>query len=177
MNDDAGPPLIRPGVPADARAVLALLDGATRWLVEHGRTAQWGSASASADPRRRRQADEWAAGDGLHLAIRDGRPVGALVVGAAPPHIPAAGEPELYVNLLVTDRAYAGLGIGARLLAHAELIARERRLGLLRVDCYAGSEGALVRYYERQGFTATQPFTVDLPDRRWPGQLLERRLS
>jgi hypothetical protein len=30
----------------------------------------------------------------------------------------------------------------------------------LRVDCWAGGEGALVRYYEAAGFTATTRFTV-----------------
>jgi GNAT superfamily N-acetyltransferase len=93
------------------------------------------------------------------------------------PYVPSTAEPELYVNLLVTSRAHSGRGIGGRLLTHAELIARERGVDLLRVDCYAGDDGALVRYFEGQGFTATRPFTVDLPERRWPGQLLERRLA
>jgi hypothetical protein len=39
------------------------------------------------------------------------------------------------------------------------------------VDCYAGGDGALVRWYESAGFTRTQAFEV----RGWPGQLLERR--
>jgi hypothetical protein len=51
-------------------------------------------------------------------------------------------------------------------------IARERGAHLLRVDCYAGGDRALVRYYERQGFTATDPFAVG----EWPGQVLEERL-
>ncbi|ATL32794.1 hypothetical protein KY5_7776 [Streptomyces formicae] len=34
--------------------------------------------------------------------------------------IPPAGEPELYVRLLISDRRRTGLGIGAALLAHAE---------------------------------------------------------
>ncbi|NJP32544.1 GNAT family N-acetyltransferase [Micromonospora thermarum] len=92
--------------------------------------------------------------------------------------MPPATEPELYVNLLVTDRAYAGHGIGGRLLAHAADLARERRLDLLRVDCYAGGDGALVRWYERQGFTRTETFTVERPGREpWPGQVLARRLG
>ena len=82
------------------------------------------------------------------------------------------------VNLLITDRAQAAAGIGGQLLAHAATLARERGLGLLRVDCYAGGDGALVRWYERQGFTAIDPFTVERPGREpWPGQVLVRRLT
>ncbi|MEW2375132.1 GNAT family N-acetyltransferase [Micromonospora sp. NPDC047812] len=169
---------LRPGGLTDAPAVLRLLDDATAWLVARGRTGQWGTEPASTDPRRIQQAEEWATGGGLWLATLDERPVGALVVGAATAYVPPATEPELYVNLLVTDRAHAGSGIGGRLLAHAAELARERGLGLLRVDCYAGGDGALVRWYERQGFTATDPFTVERPGRDpWPGQVLARRLT
>jgi GNAT superfamily N-acetyltransferase len=169
---------IRPGGPDDAATVLGLLDRATAWLVAHGRTGQWGTEPASTDPRRIGQADAWAASGGLHLAVLGDTPVGALVVGAATDCVPPATEPELYVNLLVTDRAHAGLGIGARLLEHAAELARARGLGLLRVDCYGGDDRALVRFYEDCGFTATEPFTVVRPGREpWPGQVLARRLD
>ncbi|WBB71689.1 GNAT family N-acetyltransferase [Micromonospora sp. WMMD1128] len=169
---------VRPGRPGDAPAVLRLFDSAIAWLAERGRTGQWGVDPASTDPRRIDQADAYAAGDGLWFAEIDGTEVGALVVGAATEYVPPATEPELYVNLLVTDRAYAGLGIGARLLAHAADLARERGLGLLRVDCYRSPDRALVRFYEGCGFTATDPFTVERPGRTpWPGQVLARRLD
>ncbi|WDZ82127.1 GNAT family N-acetyltransferase [Micromonospora cathayae] len=169
---------IQPGTPADDRTILRLLDDAMAWLAARGRTGQWGSTPASADPRRLAQARTWADSGGLWLAMLAGQPVGALVVGRATDHIPPADEPELYVNLLVTDRAYAGLGIGGRLLDHAGELAGAAGVGLLRVDCYAGDDGALVRFYERQGFTPTEPFTVRRPDRDpWPGQVLARRLD
>ncbi|GIG92835.1 GNAT family N-acetyltransferase [Plantactinospora endophytica] len=169
--------VVRPGGAGDVAAVLALLDGATRWLVERGRTGQWGSTPHSGNPRRIAQVRRWAADGALYLAELAGRPVGAIVVGTAVPHVPPATEPELYVNLLVTDRAQAGRRIGARLLEYAEDLARAAGVDLLRVDCYAGDDGALIRYYESQGFTVTEPFTVPLADRQWPGQVLERRLS
>ncbi|MEU0548825.1 GNAT family N-acetyltransferase [Micromonospora sp. NPDC005979] len=169
---------IRPGGPDDALAVLRLLDVATAWLMERGRTGQWGTRQPSTDAGQIARAEEWAASGGLHLAMRGDRPVGALVVGAATEHVPPATEPELYVRLLVTDRAYAGLGIGARLLEHAAEVARARGLGLLRVDCYGGDDRALVRFYEGCGFTPTEPFTVVRSGREpWPGQLLVRRLD
>ncbi|KXK58966.1 GCN5 family acetyltransferase [Micromonospora rosaria] len=168
---------ISPGGAGDAGTVLRLLDAATAWLVAQGRSSQWGSAPASTDPRRLAQVRQWTGGNGLHLARFGEHPVGALVVGAATEHVPPATEPELYVNLLVTDRAYAGLGIGARLLAHAAGLAQAAGVRLLRVDCYAGDDRALVRWYERQGFTATDRFVVPRPGRPgWPGQVLVRRL-
>ncbi|RKN39327.1 GNAT family N-acetyltransferase [Micromonospora endolithica] len=175
MTDDVIP---RQGGPADAPTVLRLLDDATAWLGARGRTGQWGAEPASTDPRRVAQADAWAAGGGLWLAMIGDRAVGALVVGAATAYVPPPTEPELYVNLLVTDRAYAGRGIGGRLLAHAARLARDRGVRLVRVDCYAGDDQALVRWYERQGYTPTDRFTVPREGRSpWPGQVLTRRLS
>ena len=169
---------IRPGGPGDAPTLLRLLDSATAWLAELGRTDQWGTEPASIDPRRIAQAEEWAAGDGLYLAEIDATVAGALVVGAATNYVPPATEPELYVNLLVTDRAYAGRGVGAALLAYAAELARERGVGLLRVDCFRSPDRALVRFYESCGFTATEPFVVERPGRpTWTGQVLERRVG
>jgi GNAT superfamily N-acetyltransferase len=88
-------------------------------------------------------------------------------------YVPAAGEPELYVNLLVTSRRQRGRGVGAALIGQALAEAAERGLDLIRVDCFAGDDGKLVRYYESVGFTPVQEFTVG----EWPGQLLELRLS
>jgi ribosomal protein S18 acetylase RimI-like enzyme len=168
----AAPARVRPGGLDDVPAVLALLDGATRWLVERGRTGQWGTEPHSANPRRLATLRSWAPLGHLHLAEIEGRCAGALVVGAAPEYVPAAGGPELYVNLLVTAREHAGLGLGGLLLDHARALAVRRGLPLLRVDCYAGDDRALVRWYERQGFTPTEPFTVG----SWPGQVLEQRI-
>jgi GNAT superfamily N-acetyltransferase len=163
---------ITPGGPDDVGTVLALLDDATAWLVEIGRTGQWGTQPRSANPRGVAQITEWAETGRLHLAHVDGEVAGALAVGDAMPYVPPATEPELYVNLLVTGRAFAGRGVGARLLDHARAIARERGAHQLRVDCYGGDDRALVRYYERQGFTATDVFAVG----EWPGQILVERL-
>ncbi|MBO4210141.1 GNAT family N-acetyltransferase [Micromonospora echinofusca] len=169
---------MRPGGPDDAPHVLRLLDDATAWLVARGRTGQWGTEPASTDPRRVAQAQEYAASGGLYLAVLGDRPVGALVVGATVEYVPPVDEPELFVRLLVTDRAYAGRDIGGRLLAYAAELTRAAGIGLLRVDCYAGDDGALVRWYERAGFTRTERFTVARPGRPpWPGQVLARRLA
>ncbi len=168
---------VRTGEEADVPVVLALLDGAVRWLVERGHVGQWGTEPQSTNPRRIVTITQWAGDGSLYLACLDQQPVGALAVGAAPAYVPAVDEPELYVNLLVTDRALAGRGIGRRLLTHAREIARTRGVGLLRMDCYSGDDRTLVRYYEQEGFSATDPFTVELPAGPWPGQVLEQRLD
>lgn len=87
--------------------------------------------------------------------------------------IKPAEQPERYVRLLVSDRRYAGRGIGAALLAHAADETRRAGVSLLRVDCWAGSGGDLVAYYERNGFTPTDSFLAGA----WPGQVLERRIG
>ncbi|MFY1695266.1 MULTISPECIES: GNAT family N-acetyltransferase [unclassified Solwaraspora] len=169
----------RVGTESDVPAVLALIDDAVRWLAEQGRTGQWGTEPQSTNPRRIAMVTGWARESGLVLACVPGdgeRVVGALAVGVARSYVPPVNEPELYVNLLVTDRGWAGRGIGGALLDEARRIAVDRRATLLRVDCYAGGDRALVRYYERAGFTAAEPFTIDQPGGPWPGQILSQRI-
>jgi GNAT superfamily N-acetyltransferase len=163
---------IRAGRPRDAAAVPAMLDGAVRWLVAHGRQEQWGAEPFSAKPDRVVLVQQWATGGGLRIAEADGAPAGAMVLGAAPSYVPAVSEPELYVQLLVTARSHAGRGIGRVLLGHAQAEAAARGAALLRVDCWAGGDGGLVRYYQAAGFTPTVRFTVD----DWQGQVLEQRI-
>ncbi len=62
--------------------------------------------------------------------------------------------------------------MGATLLAHAAAETRRKNVSLLRVDCFAGSEGRLIAYYEKQGFTRTNTFAVG----DWQGQILEQRV-
>jgi GNAT superfamily N-acetyltransferase len=109
----------------------------------------------------------WLASTGRRSGRRAGRGDG---LGEAPAYVLAADAPEVYVLLLVTSRAHAGRGVGAALLDHAHAEAVERGATRLRVDCWAGGDGALVRYYEAAGFMATARFTVG----DWEGQLLER---
>ncbi|WP_067500495.1 GNAT family N-acetyltransferase [Actinoplanes sp. TFC3] len=165
--------MIRPGTDADVTAVLRLLDMATAWLSSQGRTGQWGTQAQSTDPRRIAQVQGYVTHDGLWIAADADAVTGALAVGAAGSGIPPVEEPELFIRLLVTDRTRGGSGIGTALLDHARRLALSAGAGLLRVDCYAGDDQKLVRYYEGQGFTRTTTF------RRgdWPGQVLEQRLA
>ena len=168
--------VIRPGGPEDADAVLSLLDAAVVWLNARGNTEQWGTQPWTADPNRVDRIRTLCS-NGLWLAELDGEPVGALAVSGRPgPGVPTVAEPELYVNLLVTSRAHQGQGIGTALLDHARELAGQRGVKLLRVDCFGGRDGALIRVYERAGFTRSATFTVTVRGAEWPGQVLELRL-
>ncbi|MCW2872190.1 MAG: family N-acetyltransferase [Streptomyces oryziradicis] len=165
---------IRPGGEEDIPLILAMLDGAVEWLVAHGRSGQWGTEPWSARPAGVKRVGEIVCAGTPWIAEIDGVPAGTITLsGEAAPYVPAAEEPEVYVHLLVTDRRYAGRGVGSALLAHAREETRRLGIGLLRVDCYAGSEGRLVDYYRRNGFVPVQPFTVGA----WPGQLLAQRVT
>jgi GNAT superfamily N-acetyltransferase len=111
---------------------------------------------------------------GLTVAEVGDSLVGALdVTEESPWYAPVTEEPGLYVMILLTSRRFMGQGIGTALLDHARADCLARGRSLLRVDCWAGGQGQLVRYYETAGFTATEPFDRD----GWPGQLLIERLG
>ncbi|KAJ5382964.1 hypothetical protein N7517_000875 [Penicillium concentricum] len=99
--------------------------------------------------------------------------MGALAIGEKMPYVTAVPEPELYVQLLITDRRCAGKGVGKRLLDHAREVAKEIGVSLLRVDCYAGDDGKLVQYYESQGFKRFETLSLE---GGWPCQVLAQRL-
>ncbi|MFF3254134.1 GNAT family N-acetyltransferase [Actinacidiphila glaucinigra] len=168
---------IRTGGPGDLPATLALLDGAVQWLTARGHAGQWGTRPWSSRPpaveRVTRYAEEYL----LRVAETGGRVVGVCVLAEErPDYAPPVDERELYVRLLVTDRSLSGSGIGAALVEDAVAETRRRGIRLLRVDCYAGGEGRLVRQYEALGFSRAQPFAVGREEGDpWPGQILERR--
>ncbi|GHE41528.1 GCN5 family N-acetyltransferase [Streptomyces longispororuber] len=167
---------IRPGGPADAPAVLDMLDAAVAWMNARGNTEQWGTTPYSRKPGGVARVERYMTENTPYVAEADGTPVGALVLDTGPsPQMPIAPaeEPERYVRLLVSDRRHAGSGIGAALLAHAVEETRGAGVGLLRVDCWAGGGGELVAFYERNGFTPAERFAHG----GWPGQVLVRRVG
>ncbi|MBT2385950.1 GNAT family N-acetyltransferase [Streptomyces sp. ISL-11] len=167
---------IRPGGPADAPVILDMLDSAVVWMNDRGNTEQWGTTPYSQKPGGVARVERYTTENAPFIAESDGTPVGALVLGSGPsPQMPIASaeEPERYVRLLVSDRRYAGLGIGTALLAHAAEETRRAGVKLLRVDCWAGGGGELVAFYERNGFTPTDRFLAE----EWPGQVLARQVG
>jgi GNAT superfamily N-acetyltransferase len=165
--------IIRHGGLGDVPAVLAMFDSAVAWLTARGRAGQWGSVPFSVQAERIEKVSEWAAGEGMRIAQIGAEPAGCMVVGGPVEYVEPAGEPELYVQGLVIDQRFAGRGVGGALLERALAEAAGRGVRLVRVDCYAGDDGRLVRYYEGQGFTRAEPFTVG----SWPGQVLQRHVA
>ncbi|MEU1861637.1 GNAT family N-acetyltransferase [Streptomyces gardneri] len=164
---------IRKGGAEDLPAILAVLDSAVVWLNGKGITAQWGTESFSGRPKAVEQVRRTMGEGDPWIVEIDGVPAGTMTLTPHPgQHIAPADEPEVYVRLLATDARFHGHGVGAALLAHAAEETRRRGVSLLRVDCFAGSEGRLVAYYEGQGFTPTDTFLVG----EWAGQVLERRV-
>lgn len=163
--------MIRTGSVDDLAAVLGLLDRAVEWLAAQGRTGQWGDQPWSASPARVERVRGMIDRPNELLIADDGAgPVAALAHGpVAHAYVPAADGLEDYVLLLVSDPD--DRGAGRRVLDESWERVRVSGLTRQRVDCYAGGDGRLVRYYESAGFTRVAPFDVN----GWPGQLLERR--
>ena len=176
MDDTTGGVRIRRGGPADAPAVLDMLDSAVVWMNDRGNTEQWGTTPFSEKPERAAQVDRYLTENLPYIAEVDGTPAAALVLDSGPdPRAPIAPaeEPERFVRLLVSDRRFAGRKLGSALLAHAVEETRRAGVRLLRVDCWAGGGGELVAFYERHGFTPTETFLAG----SWPGQVLAQRVD
>ena len=166
--------VIRSGDSGDADTLLRFFDEAVEWLVARGSSKQWGTEPWSGVPKRVERVKGMAADPGLRIAMVDGEPAGALIVSEDhDQHVPAVDERELYVRLLITSRRFTGQRIGGRLVEYALDEARRRGIDLVRVDCWAGGDGELQRYYEGQGFKPTVRFNVE----DWVGQVLEQRVG
>lgn len=164
---------IRRASAADAPAVLRIFDEVIAWFVSIGNEGQWGSEPWSVSPERVQRITDacslpsaWVAED-AELGI-----CGSIVLGDAMPYVAAATRPENYVLLLIASRDPRVRGIGLRLMAFADEQTRAAGLNYIRVDCYGGGDGSLVRFYERCGYKRLSTFDVE----GWPGQLLERYL-
>lgn len=75
------------------------------------------------------------------------------------------------MRMLIASHDPPVRGIGRRLMRFADEQTRAAGLNYVRVDCYGGGDGSLVRFYESCGYTRLS-FDVE----GWPGPLLERHL-
>jgi GNAT superfamily N-acetyltransferase len=165
--------VIRRASAADAPAVLQVFDEVIAWFVGMGNHAQWGTEPWSILPRRVAQVTDACGMPGAWVVeTPEGRVLAALVLGEPMPYVPPASEPEVYVRLLIAARDARARGLGRQLLAFADERARAAGVNRLRVDCYAGGTGDLVRFYEACGYQRISTFDLE----GWPGQLLGRRL-
>lgn len=167
---------IRDGRESDDVALLSMVDIAIAWMVDRGQAMQWGTEPASERPIWRDRVREWVACPGSRVAEIDGRAVGASVIVPDPPaHVPPSELRETYLLFLISDRSYAGNGIGAALVQRAAADALAAGSQVLRVDCWADAPD-LVAWYERQGFVRSDTFVVDVRG-DWHGQVFEMPLE
>jgi ribosomal protein S18 acetylase RimI-like enzyme len=132
---------------ADVTAILALLENVRQWLAGKG-IAQWTRSFTAAWIAERVSAGEF------WIALHNGGPVAVVRLLWADPLFWQERDQgdAAYVHTLAVHRDYAGRGIGAWMLRWAEGRARARGRHALRLDC-AADNSALLRYYERYGFT------------------------
>lgn len=169
---------VRTGSVSDLADTLSLLDDAIAWLAAQGRTGQWGETPFSAVEARVEQIRTMLSDRTARIAEDDGAVVGVCVLADQPlPYVEPAAIPEIYLQLLVTDRTRSGSGIGRTLVDDAVEIARQRGVTQMRLDCYAGDDQALIRTYEGLGFALERRFTVDTGQPEpWPGALLRMEI-
>lgn len=169
---------IRDGEPEDFDAVIALGDEAVVWMNARGNTTQWGTEPWTGNEKREQAVYYGLLGECAWIAETETEEIVGILLATdlAPgenPDDPDATERELYVNWLLTSRRYSGRGVGALLIERVKAEAAERGVDLVRVDCWAGEDGNLVRVYEKYGFRKVREFFRE----DWPGMLLEMRLS
>jgi GNAT superfamily N-acetyltransferase len=151
----------RAGSTEDADAVLAMFDANVAWLVERGRSSQWGSEPWSTNPKLVEFVGELLSHGVVTIAEMEGEVAGVSTVADYPmPYVPAADEPERYLKLLMTSPKHRGQKIGHRLIELARELTVSEGINLLRVDCWAGGDRRLVAYYTSEGFAPTQEIEV-----------------
>ena len=169
---------IRPAVSGDAEDILGVSDEATRWLVEHGMSEQWGAEPPSSEPVFVARVSSWIGNGEAVVAISsDSRVHGYAVTGSFPPPYmdptvaARAIEDAYYVYTVASRMRPESRGVGRSLLMWA--LERARALGVtyLRLDCWA--ENAPLRaYYEGLGFEECDAYV----DEGWPGAVMQLRV-
>lgn len=149
-----------------------MFDDAVAWLVAHQREGQWGTEPLSRQPGFAARVSGWIENGEGRIATVGGHRVAAGAFTHAPGHAPPPDRPEIYVEGVVVARSHLGRGVGRHLLEAAAAEARGLGRRQVRLDCWAGGDGALIRYYESCGFVRSGTLRVG----SWPGQLLTRDL-
>jgi GNAT superfamily N-acetyltransferase len=148
----------------DVDEIVDVLSEAARWLLGRG-IRQW------PDPFPRERVAALVERGDFYLARLDGTAVATLALLWSDPTFWGERQADAgYVHALAVRRAWAGRGLGARLLVWADARVAAAGREYLRLDCLAGN-AELRRYYERLGFeprgeVAVDDFTSALYERR-----------
>lgn len=151
----------RTGSDQDTDAIVSMFDANIAWLVERGRSDQWGSEPWTGNTQRTEFVRDILNSGMVTIAEIDGKVVGASVVTDHPmPYVPALDSPERYLKLLIASPEHRGQKIGHRLIELARDQTIKEGVELMRVDCWSGGDRRLVAYYESEGFTPTERIEV-----------------
>lgn len=145
---------VRQATAEDVGEIVDILSEAARWLLARG-IEQW------PDPFPRDRVEALARRGEFHVASIGGDTAAVFALlwsdstfwGERP-------DDAGYVHALAVRRAYAGTGLGERLLEWVELEVAARGRPYVRLDCRADND-ALRRYYERLGFEPRGEVEVD----------------
>jgi GNAT superfamily N-acetyltransferase len=131
----------------DVPTAAAILEEATRWLLERNIPTGW-PLPYPVEILRRHVAERE-----LYLVEVPGTgDVATITIQWADPPFWGDRPPDsCYLHHFAVRRTLSGQRIGERVLAWAETLARQRGRGYLRLDCMA-EDAKLVRYYETRGF-------------------------
>ena len=166
---------VRRAGPGDVDEIVDILSEAARWLIGRG-IAQW------PDPFPRDRVAVLTERGDFHLARVEGEGAATLALLWSDPTFWGERPDDAgYVHALAVRRAWAGRGLGSRLLAWAEGQVAAAGREYLRLDCRADNR-ELRRYYEEHGFeprgeVAVDEFTSTLYERRVEASGSARRAS
>lgn len=114
-------------------------------------------------------------------------PAAAIVLSHAHPEYaspPPDGLLEIFVRILVSDVRLPRSRAGSELIGFAVEQAKGMGSKLLRVDCWRGGQGRLVRWYEKQGFKRCRDGNGEFEvvgkhedGKKWEGIVLEMWLD
>ena len=151
----------------DAEAIMGLLEAAAEWLVSRG-IRQWLPGQIRMDWLRERIAD----GE-VYVATLDGELAGSFrLIWSDEPVWGTTPDDAGYAHGLVINRAFAGRGVGLRLLERAEQLVAARGRPYLRLDCMTAN-AVLCDYYVRAGFT----YRGDKHGTTWSASRFEKRVE
>jgi Acetyltransferases len=159
---------IRPASPEDARDVLAIWMSAAEWLRDRG-IDQWNpsqfSLEAAAAAIRNSE---------VYLAELGHEAAGTYLLAWSDVLIwkELDNAESGYIHRLAVRRDLKGMGLGLRLLRHAERQIAGRGKRFIRLDCMADNE-RLNRYYRDAGYTRVGRSDGD----GWSANLYEKRAA
>ena len=137
---------------SDFASILHLIQKVARWLKQE-QVQQWAEFLTGDGPQLLEKRFE--EGE-VYIAEEGRRLVGVLVLQWEDGFWGAKGLDDLagYVHTMAVDREFAGKGVGAALMAKAELRCAEQGRRYVRLDC-SKDNTKLCAYYERHGFKST----------------------